>query len=122
MLLLAKASHLSNIYTRAHILLTDSSTPWAQDLHTLSSLSDAFLTAYSRDRASTRFANAHVRKYRGDVLTASARAQRKWREELWRDLVEWVLPRVLRMLKSVPMPWVEYTDANLDLALDSLML
>lgn len=121
-------SSLGNLYTRARTLLTDTSTPWAQDVRQLSSLADSFIIALSHDRALTRFTNAldafsiHARNLRRDALTASARTHQKWREELWRDLAGWVIPRVLRMLRSVPMPRVEYMDANIDLALDSLLL
>ncbi|KIM78340.1 hypothetical protein PILCRDRAFT_824550, partial [Piloderma croceum F 1598] len=121
-------SSLENLYTRARTLLTDTSTPWAQDFGKLSFLADSFIIALTHDRALTRFMNAldafsvHARNLRRDALKASVRTHQKWREELWRDLAGWVMPRVLRMLRSVPMPRVEYMDANIDLALDSLLL
>ena len=55
-------------------------------------------------------------------LRHDALAPGKWREEVWRDLVEWVVPKILKALSSVSIPRVEYMDPNVDLALDSFLM
>ena len=76
-------SSLEMIYNRARTLLTNFNTPWSQDLHLLSSLTDSFIAALSHDRAITRLMNAfdafsvHLKNLRRDALTASVRAHRK---------------------------------------------
>lgn len=112
------------LYTRAQVFLADSSSPIAQDFRNLSSLADSFISALSRDRALVCFVHSldalsvHTSKLTQDTLV---RTQRRWRSELIRDLVGWVLPKVLRVIRGVPMPRVEYMGPTVDVAVDSLL-
>jgi hypothetical protein len=118
-------SLLQDLYDRARMLLTDSEIEGpSQDMRQMSSFTSSFVSALSHDRALTRLTNAldalsvDTETFRQDALTAPG----KWREELWRDLVAWVVPKILKALRNVPMPRVEYMDRNVDLALDSFVL
>ena len=117
-------SSLRDLYTRARTLLGDSDVAGpSQDIRDISSLTSSFTAALSQDRALTRLTSAldafsvDMKNLRHDAL-----APGKWREEVWRDLVEWVVPKILKALSSVSIPRVEYMDPNVDLALDSFLM
>ena len=118
-------SSLQDLFTRSQALITDPDVAGpSQDIYNITSLTSSFTTDLSHDRALTRLTNVldsisvDAKGLRQDALTAPG----KWREEFWRDLVEWVVPKVLKVLTGVPIPRVEYMDPNVDLALDSFLL
>ncbi|KAI4529006.1 hypothetical protein K525DRAFT_230140 [Schizophyllum commune Loenen D] len=68
---------------------------------------------------SIRALDADVRQLGADTMGARSR----WRREFVQDVLGYLLPRILRSLRSLPiMPRVEYQDRTVDIALDSLLL
>ena len=95
--------------------LTDSNLPWTQNLHTLSSLTDVFINAlapYPVSRSRLTRSPYTRANFSGHVECVCAYTPGVARG----GLAAWMLTRVLRTLRGVPMPRVEYMDPNLDLA------
>ncbi|KAL1737527.1 hypothetical protein EV714DRAFT_266328 [Schizophyllum commune] len=84
-----------------------------------------YLRLVQDDLASKRLVNA-VRALDADVRQLGADtmgARSRWRREFMQDVLGYLLPRILRSLRSLPiMPRVEYQDPTVDIALDSLLL
>jgi hypothetical protein len=118
-------SSLQELCDRARTLLTnpDVAGP-SQDIRQILSFTSSFTSALSHDRALMRLTSTldafsiDMETLQQDALIAPG----KWREELWRDFIAWVVPKILKALRNVPMPRVEYMDRNVDLALDSFVL
>ena len=59
------------------------------------------------------------------VQVATVESAKQWemaKAELWRDILGWVLPRVLRALRTVPLPRVELKSDALDMVVDKVTL
>lgn len=59
------------------------------------------------------------------VQVATMESAKQWemaKAELWRDVMRWVLPRVLRALRTIPLPRVELKSENLDMVVDRVTL
>jgi hypothetical protein len=56
------------------------------------------------------------------VTVESAKQWEAAKAELWRDIVGWVLPRVLRALRALPLPRVELKSDTLDIVVDKVTL
>ncbi|KAF7790737.1 hypothetical protein EIP86_001693 [Pleurotus ostreatoroseus] len=128
---------LEELYDRARALVDEASrqqAPWIQHLRLLVNESDAFVTTLTNDATTSRLVgalSALSSSFSAMTLTAviSApnaldNAQRKVRADLRRDLLRWFLPRIIRALRVIPMPRLEYTSTrpNLDAAIDALYL
>ncbi|KAG8760217.1 hypothetical protein FRC14_003648 [Serendipita sp. 396] len=56
---------------------------------------------------------------------ATLESAKRWeavKGELWKDAVNWVLPRILRALRTVPLPRIELKSDALDLVIDKVTL
>ncbi|KAL1761010.1 hypothetical protein FB107DRAFT_269712 [Schizophyllum commune] len=77
------------------------------------------------DLSNKRLVNA-IRALDADVRQLGANtmgARSRWRREVMQDVLGYLVPRILRSLRSLPiMPRVEYQDRTVDIALDSLLL
>ena len=89
---------------------------------------DFFIDALASDRTTQRIIKAldSLSKDTADlfhtVVGVAANRQRELREELKTDLIGWVLPRVLNVLETVPMPRVELKSETLEVVVDALVL
>ncbi|KAF5383154.1 hypothetical protein D9615_004963 [Tricholomella constricta] len=129
---------LENLYDGGRILFLSSSaskpaSAWTQHLRALLQAFDAYTTALAYDRSTMRFVNAlsalhtdfaHLAALSLGLGTHVGRHAQVWKDEVRRDLLGWVLPRVLGLLGriSVPMPRVEYKSGKLMGALDALRM
>jgi hypothetical protein len=62
---------------------------------------------------------------RTGVQIMTVESAKQWeaaKAELWRDIVGWVLPRVLRALRAIPLPRVELKSDTLDIVVDKVTL
>lgn len=56
---------------------------------------------------------------------ATRESAKQWemaKAELWHDILRWVLPRVLRALRTIPLPRVELKSETLDMVVDKVTL
>ena len=111
------------LYDRGRILFTTSGARWAQDIRRLMNHADEFVQALRTNRGMVRFIRA-IDDFSSDVVQFGHDAVQSgaavWREELWKDVIGWLVPKVLRSLHAVPMPRVEFKNDMLDVAIDSL--
>ncbi|KAG9074777.1 hypothetical protein FRC06_010460, partial [Ceratobasidium sp. 370] len=116
-------AELDTLYDRAKDIL-NTNPPWRSDLRNASAEASAFSDRLKRDVATQQLLNAI------DALGAHTRALglesvrsagwKQIRAELWRDAVGWLLPRVLAVLKAVPLPRVEMKSNMLDAVVDDV--
>ncbi|KIJ69680.1 hypothetical protein HYDPIDRAFT_104272, partial [Hydnomerulius pinastri MD-312] len=118
-----------NLYDRVRaFVVSETYSKLGGDLKQLLNQISEFIQALQNDRATSKLLQAaetlssDIRGFGQDAALSTATAQRKWREEIVKDLLSWVLPRLLRSLRVLPMPRVEYSDSSLDLAIDALLL
>ena len=92
----------------------------------------AIISGLTEDRATSRVALA-MRRLEEDVAefgvtgmqVATDMSMRKWsqlKQELWNDVLRWLLPRILRVISAIPLPRVELKSDALDLVVDKLTL
>ena len=92
----------------------------------------AIISGLTEDRAMSRAALA-MRQLAGDVANfgvtgtavATDMSTRKWsqfKQELWNDVLNWLLPHTLRVISAIPLPRVELKSDALDLVVDRLTL
>ncbi|KAL1697510.1 hypothetical protein GGG16DRAFT_107426 [Schizophyllum commune] len=111
--------------TSRRLLKSDSEDKLAVDFRAMVDELRIYLRLVQDDLSNKRLANsiraldADVRQLGADTMGARSR----WRREVVQDILGYLLPRILRSLRSLPiMPRVEYQDSMLDVALDSLLL
>ncbi|KAL1713260.1 hypothetical protein EV715DRAFT_296236 [Schizophyllum commune] len=111
--------------TSRRLLKSDSEDKLAVDFRAMVDELRIYLRLVQDDLSNKRLANsiraldADVRQLGADTMGARSR----WRREVVQDILGYLLPRILRSLRSLPiMPRVEYQDSMLDIALDSLLL
>lgn len=73
------------------------------------------LGSHFSDLGITLFTSAYV-------PTSNTSIQTQLRKELWHDFVAYVVPRVLRLVKSLPIPRVEYASEMVDAVIDDVVL
>lgn len=123
------------LYDRARTLLQgapQSDRPYARHLRDLVLETGFILDAMLDDTATTRLLDrlgalstsfsAYTEVAIHTVPRELKASQRRIRQQVQRDLLQWLLPRILRALHAVPMPRVEYTSGTLDAAVDSMYL
>lgn len=123
------------LYDRTGALLQEASQsdkPWARHLRDLIHETEDILQAISEDRTTNRFLDtvsaftASLSSYaQTAMLTVPGQvddAKRRLRAQMQRDILQWMLPRVLRALHAIPMPRVEYKSNSLDAVIDTLYL
>ncbi|TRM65962.1 hypothetical protein BD626DRAFT_486348 [Schizophyllum amplum] len=104
---------------------TDTDDPWISDLRRLVDECSVYVRLVQDDVSTKRLVQS-VKTLNADFRqlgSETAGARSRWRQETVRDILGYVVPRVLRSLRSLPiMPRVEYKDPVVDVALDSLLL
>ncbi|KAJ7076086.1 hypothetical protein B0H15DRAFT_955917 [Mycena belliarum] len=117
------------LYDTGRLLLaSEANAQWAQDVRALAGEAQLFVQALESDTATQRLVTSihrvlgALRALAQDAVFSGARAQRNWRQELIKDVLGWFLPRVLRSVRALPMPRVEFQNSTLDVALDALLL
>ncbi|KAK7046706.1 hypothetical protein R3P38DRAFT_2607706 [Favolaschia claudopus] len=120
---------LEELYDAGILLLaSEAHAQWAQDVRLLLAEAQTFVHALEEDVATQRLIKSlhnTISAFRGlsqDAVISGARAQHKLRNELLRDALAWVLPRVLKSLHQLPMPRVEFRNSLIDVAVDALLL
>ena len=128
---------LEDLYDRAYTLVEEAShsdARWLRHLRDLLHEVDTLSTAIAQDGATSRLFRAltalssSFSAYMRDVVASGparlASAQRRVRDDLKRDILTWLLPRLLIAIHAVPMPRVEYRSKSMDLdaAVDALYI
>ncbi|EIN13043.1 hypothetical protein PUNSTDRAFT_42456 [Punctularia strigosozonata HHB-11173 SS5] len=117
------------LYDRASDILAISlqgDTEFGRTLRELWSELDAFAHAISSDAAIARLVRAlgslsvHLAAF--SPTAEATHAALRIRKQVQHDLLVWVLPRLLRLLTTFPMPRVEFTSPSLDAAVDAVMV
>ncbi|KAF8320469.1 hypothetical protein DL93DRAFT_1849617 [Clavulina sp. PMI_390] len=127
----AASTELAQLYDRGRALLELD--PELKSIITeLSNESARFVDALQNDQATQRLLAVLPRlgRHAADLGFTSAKVMfgrseeliREARQELWADAIGWLLPRVLRALKAIPFPRVEYASEALDAVIDDLLL
>ena len=111
---------VDELYDRGRILFSEE-TKFGQDLRSLFRLAEDFLHGISKDRTTNRMIRA-IDKLSADSVTLFQEKPNQVGKELRRDLFFWLLPRFLRIIRSLPMPRVEFIDDAVEVALDSIVL
>ena len=111
---------IDELYDRGRILFSED-TKFGQDLRTLFRHAEDFLHGISHDRATNRVINAIDKLSTDSVILFQEKPYQAGRE-LRRDLFFWLLPRFLRIIRSLPMPRVEFISDAVEIALDSIIL
>ncbi|KAI5897910.1 uncharacterized protein SCHCODRAFT_02696539 [Schizophyllum commune H4-8] len=111
--------------TSRRLLRSDSEDQLAMDFRLVVDELRIYIRLVQDDLSNKRLANA-VRALDADIRQLGADtmgARSRWRREFTQDILGYLLPRLLRSLRSLPiMPRVEYQDSMLDIALDALLL
>lgn len=116
-------AELDALYDRTKAIL-DSKPPWRTDLQNASAEASAFSDGLKRDAATQQLLGAvdalgsHTRAL--SIKTVRSAGYKQIRAELWRDAVGWLLPRVLTILKAVPLPRVEMKSDMIDAVVDDV--
>ncbi|TFK46962.1 hypothetical protein OE88DRAFT_1739005 [Heliocybe sulcata] len=114
---------LEGLYDRAQELLREEGNAvWARDLRALMEEVQQFVEAIKGDRATRQLVGA-VDGLADDlarVARDAATSGRQWSAEVQRDVLGWLLPRVLKgLLGVIPTPRVEYKSRSFDVVLDA---
>lgn len=59
------------------------------------------------------------------IQVATVESSKQWeaaKAELWKDILSWVLPRVLQAIQTIPLPRVELKSDKLDMVIDKVTL
>jgi hypothetical protein len=111
---------IDELYDRGHTLFSEE-TKVGQDLRSLFRLAEDFLNGLSQDRATNRVIRA-IDKLSTDSAVLFQEQPYQAGRELTRDLFFWLLPRFLRIIRSLPMPRIELVNDAVEIALDSIVL
>lgn len=127
-----------SLYDRLYTFLTTKdldgrpASPVARDAQALLAQADFLMQAFQADKSSNRLLTAldalssditlFTARAASTAPRAGARAAARYRAELIRDALSWLVPRLLRAAGALPMPRVEYTSGPLDAAIDALLL
>ena len=111
---------VNELYDRGRRLFSED-TKFGRDLRLLFRHAEDFLHAISHDSATNRVIHAIDTLSADSAIFFQEQPHRAGRE-LRRDLFFWLLPRFLRLMRSLPMPRVEFIDDAVEIALDSIVL
>lgn len=124
------STELSQLYDRGQAMLD-----LDPDLHNilgeLLDQAEGFTNAVKEDKSTNRLAEAfaQLNQHTKDlgftglrVAAGQKDALREARQEIWHDALAWLLPRVLRIIKAIPMPRLEYTSLMVDAVIDDVVL
>jgi len=116
-------AELDGLYGRVKTIL-DAKPPWRAHLHDASAEASAFSNDLKHDAATQQLLGAidalgaHTRAL--GVESVRSTGWKQIRGELWRDAIGWLLPRVLSVLKAVPLPRVEMKSDKVDAVVDDV--
>ncbi|KAJ6571811.1 hypothetical protein B0H19DRAFT_1131376 [Mycena capillaripes] len=120
---------LEELYDAWRLLLaSEANAQWARDLRLLVGEAQSFVHALESDSATQRLVKSiqsvlvALRGLAQDAVSAGTTSKRKWRDELLKDALGWLVPRVLKSLHTLPMPRVEFQNSMFDIAVDALLL
>ena len=111
---------IDELYDRGRTLFSED-TKFGQSLRSLFRLAEDFLHEISQDRSTNRVVRA-IDKLSTDSVILFQEQPHQAGRELRRDLFFWLLPRFLRVIRSLPMPRVELISDAAEIALDSIVL
>jgi len=111
---------IDELYDRGRALFSED-TKFGQDLRSFFRLAEGFLNGILHDHATTRVVRA-IDKLSTDSVILFQEQPYQVGRELRRDLFFWLLPRFLRIIRSLPMPRVEFINDAVEIALDSIVL
>ena len=111
---------VNELYDRGRTLFSED-TKFGQDLRSLFRLTEGFLRGIFDDRATNRVVRA-IDKLSTDSAVLFQEQPYQAGRELRRDLFFWLLPRFLRIIRSLPMPRVEFINDAVEIALDSIVV
>ena len=111
---------VGELYDRGRALFSED-TKFGQDLRSLFRLAEGFLHGIFQDRATNRAVRA-LDKLSTDSAVLFREQPYQAGRELRRDLFFWLLPRFLRIIRSFPMPRIEFINDAVEVALDSIVL
>ncbi|KAJ7721961.1 hypothetical protein DFH07DRAFT_898139, partial [Mycena maculata] len=117
------------LYDAGRLLLaSEANAQWAHDARLLVAEAQSFVQALESDAATQRFVQSlhsvlsALRGLLQDAVSSGVSTQRKLRDELLKDALGWLVPRVLKSVHSLPMPRVEFQNSTFDVAVDALLL
>lgn len=111
---------VGELYDRGRVLFSED-TKFGQDLRSLFRIAEGFLNGIFQDRATNRAIHAIDKLSTDSAILFQEQPQQAGRE-LRRDLFFWFLPRFLRVIRSLPMPRIEFINDAVEIALDSIIL
>jgi hypothetical protein len=124
------STELGQLYDRGRVMLEVN--PDLQNIMSeLLSQAEVYVNAMKADKSANRLAGAFDRLNQDAkdlgftgmrIATGQKEALRGVRQELWQDAHGWLLPRLLRVIKAIPMPRLEYTSKLVDAVIDDLVL
>ncbi|KAI0744344.1 hypothetical protein C8Q80DRAFT_1107728 [Daedaleopsis nitida] len=116
----------------ANDAVSDPDSHWVEHIRALLVQVDAFASSLQEDRATQKlvaalstFAAAVTDVSSTFVATAPGFARERTdhtKREAVRSVVMWVVPKVLRALDTIPMPRVEFINADVEAAVDALLI
>ncbi|KIJ34579.1 hypothetical protein M422DRAFT_51984 [Sphaerobolus stellatus SS14] len=115
-----------DLYDRGRRLM-HSNGPWVQEADKTLDELDIFVQCLVTDKTTQRIVRAleklgtHFASLFKMALGAAVGKQRAFRQELKADLLGWVLPRVLRLLKTLPIPRVEVKTDDIEAVLEGMV-
>ncbi|KAF8588045.1 hypothetical protein K439DRAFT_1630079 [Ramaria rubella] len=124
----AEGRHAAEMLYEKGRELMRSNGPWTAEVNKALNEVDAFTHALASDRTTRRIIDAFdaLSSNTADLFQTaagdSAKRQEAWRQELTRDFLGWVLPRILNMLKTLPVPRVEMKSQDLDVVVEPVVL
>lgn len=120
---------LEQLYDRGRTLLSDkSNSPFREACTSLLQELQKFVEALQSDRSTRRLISAidgissDIADFGRTAAASTVHETRRRKDELKRDALAWLLPRILATIHVLPLPRVEYMDSLLEVAVDSLLL
>jgi len=108
------------LYDRGRVL-TKEDTKFGKDIRVFFDEVDSFTEDFKRDRTSQKLFNS-MDSLSQNLTTLYKDQPGQLYKEFRRDAMDWFLPRLLRTLRSIPMPRIEFINDTLEVALDALIL
>ncbi|KAI0697282.1 hypothetical protein BC835DRAFT_1339033 [Cytidiella melzeri] len=123
------------LYDRARHLVTEASQSdqhWAQHVRDLFHETENIVAAIGKDRTTNRLIDSasalsvSLSAYTQTMVRTIPRqleeSKRRLRNQIQRDVLQWLLPRIIRALHVIPVPRVEFRSSSLDAVVDTLYL
>ena len=111
---------IDELHDRGRALFSED-TKFGQNFRLLVCLADDLLNKISQDHVTNRVVCAIDRFFADSAILFQEQPYQVGRE-LRRDLLFWLLPRFLRIVRSLPIPRVELISDAVEVALDSIIL